>query len=251
MKTSASLALALLCLAPGYSVSAAEAVSDAAASKTLIVLAGDSTVTTESGWGKGFARTMKETVEVINLAKGGRSSSSFLKEGLWQRALDLKPDYVLLQFGHNDEPGHQDRATDPQTTYKQHMTRYVDEARAAGIEPVLVTSLSRRQWTREGTIRSSLIPYVEVVKEIAAEKHVPLIDLHAHAIEVYEAMGRERILEISPLKNADPDSPNSDTAKQKYDGTHLNEKGSGIFGPWVAKELGRVVPALAPAVKEP
>src|ERR1043166_160038 len=114
--------------------------------KIHIVLVGDSTVTDNAGWGKGFARCLKDDVEVINLSKGGRSSSSFIKEGSWKKALDLKPDYVLIQFGHNDQPGHGDRETDPQTTYTQYMTQNVDEAKAAGVKPLLVTSLSRRQW---------------------------------------------------------------------------------------------------------
>ncbi len=220
------------------------------AGKIHIVLAGDSTVTDNAGWGKGFAGAMKEDVEVINLSKGGRSSSSFIKEGSWKKALDLKPDYVLIQFGHNDQPGHGvDRETDPQTTYKQYMTQYVDEARAAGIKPVLVTSLSRRQWGADGKIHSTLTPYADVVKQIAADKKVPLIDLHARSIEKYEEMGKEKVSEISPSKNADPTNPNADTSGQKVDGTHLNEKGSQIFGPIVAKELKAVVPNLASHVK--
>ena len=223
-----------------------------AAEKIRIVLAGDSTVTDNAGWGKGFAKCMADDVEVINLAKGGRSSKSFIAEGSWKKALELKPDYVLIQFGHNDQPGHDDRETDPQTTYRQYMSQYVDEARAAGIEPVLVTSLSRRQWGSDGKIHSKLQPWVDVVKAIAADKQVPLIDLHARSIEVYEQMGREKVLEISPLKNADPGSANSDTTaagKQAVDGTHLNEKGGDLFGPIVAQELKTVVPKLAPRIK--
>lgn len=219
--------------------------------KIRIVLAGDSTVTDNAGWGKGFAAQLKDA-ECVNLAKGGRSSKSFIAEGSWKKALDLKPDYVLIQFGHNDQPGHTDRDTDPQTTYKQYMTQYVDEARAAGIKPVLVTSLSRRQWGSDGKIHSTLTPYVEVVKSIAAEKKVPLIDLHAISIAYYEKEGKDKILELSPTKNADAGSPNSDTTatgKQSVDGTHLNTNGGLIFGAMVAVELKKMVPDLAPFIK--
>jgi len=220
--------------------------------KICIVLAGDSTVTDNAGWGKGFARCLATNVECINLSRGGRSSKSFIAEGLWQKCLDLKPDYVLIQFGHNDQPGHGPaRETDPMTTYRQFMTQYVDEARAAGIKPVLVTSLSRRQWGDDGRIHSTLQPWVNVVKLIADEKHVPIIDLHARSIEFYEKWGREKILEISPLKNADAASTNSDTAtaaNRGYDGTHLNAKGSAIVGRMVAEELARAVPVLAPYI---
>src|SRR5262249_27316134 len=114
--------------------------------KIRIVLAGDSTTAVNSGWGPGFMKCLSPDVECINMARGGRSSKSFIAEGLWKKCLDLKPDYILIQFGHNDQPGHgPTRETDPQTTYRQFMNQYVDDARAAGIKPVLITSMSRRQ----------------------------------------------------------------------------------------------------------
>ena len=174
-----------------------------------------------------------ERSRMHNYSKGGRSSGSFIKEGSWQKVLDDKPDYVLIQFGHNDQPGHgADRETDPQTTYKQNMTRYVDEARAAGIKPVLVTSLSRRQWGSDHHIHSTLEPYAEAVKEIAAEKNVPLIDLHWRSIEVYESLREEACKIISPPKDGG------------YDGTHLNKYGGDLFGSLVAAELRTTVPEL-------
>ena len=211
-----------------------------------IVLVGDSTVTDNAGWGKGFARAMRDDVEVINLARGGRSSKSAIAEGMLQQAVALKPDYLLIQFGHNDQPGHGDRETDPQTSYKQAMTQYVDEARAAGIKPVLVTSLSRRQWKHGGRkINSLLQPWADAVKEIAAAKKVPLVDLHARSVVEYEILGMERTKAISPSKNADPAHPNADTTGLKWDGTHLNAKGRRLFGMIVAEELGKAVPELA------
>lgn len=244
-----SALLAVLSLLPWRSaLGAPEAAEAFHPGKIHIALVGDSTVTDNAGWGKGFAACMKEEIEVINLSKGGRSSKSAIAEGMLKRALDLKPDYLLIQFGHNDQPGHGDRETDPQTTYKQYMTQYVDEARAAGVNSILVTSLSRRQWTANGKITSTLTPWVDVVKQIAAEKNVPLIDLHARSIEFYNQQGKEKILGISPTKNADPTSKNADTAateNQGYDGTHLNEKGSHVIGRIVAEELKKAVPGLA------
>ncbi len=233
--------------------------------KIVIVLAGDSTVTDSTGWGKGFEAQLSPDVQCINMARGGRSSKSFIAEGLWKKCLEIKPDYVLIQFGHNDQPGHPpDKLTDPQTTYRQYMNQYVDDARAAGIKPVLVTSMSRRQWGPDGKIHSTLVPYVEVVKEIAAAKTVPLIDLHQRAIELYEKLGKEGCNELSPTKPApttgpavakDPES-NADAvatsgpgAGKVFDGTHLNAKGSAVVGPIVAGELKTVVPELAPYIK--
>jgi pectinesterase len=127
-----------------------------------IVLAGDSTVNDQGGWGPGFRATFGPKVEVVNLAKNGRSSKSFRDEGLWAPALAPKPDYVLIQFGHNDVPGKGPaRETDAATTYRENLTRYIEEVRAAGGTPVLVTSIVRRNFTPEGKIkRDSLAPYV-------------------------------------------------------------------------------------------
>lgn len=238
------------------------------AAKIRIVLAGDSTTAVGSGWGPGFMKCLADNVECVNLARGGRSSKSFIAEGLWQKSLDLKPDFILIQFGHNDQPGHgADRETDPQTTYRQFMTRYVDEARAAGIKPVLITPMSRRQWGADGKIHSTLTPNAEVVKEVAAEKHVPLLDLHARSIDLYEKLGRAGCNEFSPIKEATtkPKAPatelppsavaeNANAAPEKgkvYDGTHLNAKGAAIIGPIVAEELARIVPELAASIKLP
>ncbi|MGN6368560.1 MAG: rhamnogalacturonan acetylesterase [Phycisphaerae bacterium] len=223
--------------------------------KIKIVLAGDSTMAKGSGWGPGFEKCLGPGVECINMARGGRSSKSFIKEGLWKKCLALKPDYVLIQFGHNDQPGHgPERETDPNTTYRQYMTQYVDEARAAGIKPVLITSLSRRQWGADGKIHSTLVPYVEVVKEIAAEKHVPLLDLHEKSIELYEKLGREKIEELSPMKPAAKGEQvktgeTEATQKMVYDGTHLNAKGSAVIGRMVAEMVKEQVPGLAPYIK--
>src|SRR5688500_14571549 len=108
--------------------------------KVRIVLAGDSTVTDKQGWGPGFKALLRDDVECINLAKGGRSSKSFRNEGLWDQVLAAKPDFVLIQFGHNDEPGKgHERETDADTL-------------AAGATPGLVTALTRRQFRDDDRI---------------------------------------------------------------------------------------------------
>jgi len=251
MKPITVAALAAASLLP-FTGSAKDPVKSFSPGHVHIVLVGDSTVTDNAGWGKGFANALKDDAEVINLSRGGRSSKSAIAEGMLKKALDLKPDYIFIQFGHNDEPKKvpdPNRETDTQTTYKEFMTQYVDETKAAGVKPVLVTSLSRRQWGQDGKIRSSLQERADVVKAIAAEKQVPVIDLHARSVEYYEKEGKEKILEISPLKNADPGNPGGDTSGQAVDGTHLNEKGGQIFGAIVAEEVKKAVPELAPHVK--
>jgi polygalacturonase len=217
------------------SVSAAE--TNAPLKQIKIVLVGDSTVAIKSGWGPGFQQLLTDRVECTNTAAGGRSSRSFISEGRWQAALALKGDYYLIQFGHNDQPGKgPERETDPETSYREFMSRYVDEARAIGAKPVLVTSLVRRQWNQsgDGKITSTLEPYAAAVRKIAAEKNVPLVDLHAASKELCEQLGRERCNELSPL------------VSNRVDNTHLNAKGSAVFGRLVATKLVEAMPELAP-----
>jgi pectinesterase len=203
--------------------------SQEAAPRTNIVLVGDSTVTDDAGWGAGFAACCADDVNLTNLARGGRSSSSFRDEGLWKRALELKPDWILIQFGHNDEPGHPGRENAAEEGFRANIERYVDEALAAGARPVLVTPISRRQWSKaageEGRIASSLAPYAAVVRNVAQAKGVPLIDLHDRSIEVYQSLTRRGCELISPRKD-----------NGAWDGTHLNRAGANLFGPLVAMD---------------
>jgi lysophospholipase L1-like esterase len=244
--------LAFLILAMGLMGTVASPQTTQPLPKIRIVLAGDSTVTPEAGWGAGFTACVGEGAEVTNLARGGRSSKSFIDEGLWKKVLEARPDYVLIQFGHNDQKPDEARHTDPQTTYRQYMTQYVDTAIAARIKPILVTSISRRQWGKNGNgkIHSTLQPYVDVVKEIAEQKHVPLIDLHAKSIEIYEKLGKVEVDTISPIVAAkqSPDDP-AKTMPPGIDSAHLNSKGGAYFGKVVAQELANAVPELAPYVQ--
>ena len=207
--------------------------------RVRIVLVGDSTVTDDSGWGLGFKQSVKEPAECINTAANGRSSKSFIDEGRWKDALALEGDYYLIQFGHNDEPGKgPERETDPATTYTQFMGRYVDEARAIGATPILVTSLTRRIFDKSGSgkIVSTQTPYVDAVRMLAAGKRVPLLDLFARSVELSERMGDAALVDLSP----------TNPATGGVDTTHLNAKGSVIFAHLVVEELRKTVPNLAP-----
>lgn len=209
--------------------------------KLRIALVGDSTVTPGAGWGNGLQAYLSPDVEVINLSMGGRSSKSFRDEGRWEPALALKPDYVLIQFGHNDQPGKgPERETDAKTTFLDNMKRYATEARAAGAKPVLVTSLVRRNFKGD-SIASSLTDYVEATKKAAVETNTPLLDLHQLSLEKCNSLGQAECERLSP-RGADG----------KIDTTHLKSTFSTLIGQIVATELGKLEPRLAPYVlKEP
>ena len=221
---SALLGLALLLLSPA-----------ARSAQLKIVLVGDSTVNDEGGWGPGFKALYTSDVEIINLAKNGRSSKSFRNEGLWQPALDAHPNYILIQFGHNDSHGKgPDRETDPATTFRANMLRYADEARAAGAVPVFVTSIVRRNFTRDGNlVVDSLAPYVDAVRALAAEKHIALIDLYELTRAQAQDAGPAGSILIG---RKGPDG--------KQDNTHLGPQGQQSIGRMAALELARIEPAL-------
>ncbi|TCO89397.1 lysophospholipase L1-like esterase [Chthoniobacter flavus] len=228
------ITLFLICCA---SVALAAEPASKADHKLRVVLVGDSTVAEKSGWGTAFIKLLAPDVECINAARGGQSSKSFLDGGNWKKALDLKPDWVLIQFGHNDQPGKgPNRETDPETTYRANLIRYVDEARAIGAKPVLVTSLVRRTFQPDKQhLRVDLEPYVAAMKKVAEEKHVPLVDLHARSKELVEKLGPEGVKPMEP----EGKTPGS------LDGTHLNERGGEMIAPLVADELRKVAPELA------
>ena len=234
-------------IAPGSLWAATAQDANAAAAPVLpggkvvkFVLMGDSTVSDRQGWGPGFKSLLNERTVCINTAIGGRSSKSFISEGRLKKALALKGDYYLIQFGHNDEPNKGDRTTDPNTTYREFMSQYINEVRAIGAKPILVTSMVRRQWDKSdpNKINSSLIPYVEAVKALAKEKNVPLIDLHASSKKLCEQMGKEKCHAFSPIKD-----------NNEFDNTHLNAEGSVIFARLVVEDLVKVAPELKPCFR--
>ena len=202
-----------------------------------IVLVGDSTVNDQGGWGKGFSGSFSSEVQVLNLALNGRSSKSFRDEGAWAPVLTAKPDYVLIQFGHNDSPGKgPERETDPKTTYRENLIRYIDEARSVGAKPVLVTSIVRRVFEADGKIKAdSLVPYVEATRAVAKEKNVPLMDLYTLTRAQAEKLGPVRCIEIDALdKDGKPDT------------THLGSLGRNEIGSIAAHEFVRGVPVMRP-----
>ena len=154
-----------------------------------LVIIGDSTVCdwpaedVRRGWGQFVQEYLTDTVRVVNHARSGRSTKTFIREGLWAKALADNPAYVLIQFGHNDShaPGRPE-STDADTEYADFLRRYVDETRAAGAIPVLITPMIRRTFDEDGRLTDVLLPYAAAMKRVASEKKVGLVDLHTAKI---------------------------------------------------------------------
>jgi lysophospholipase L1-like esterase len=228
---------------PPKAFDAAKAAVRAAGTTLRIDLIGDSTQTNNAGYGRGFCANVTAKVDCVNMAKGGASTKTFREQGLWERSLQTKPDYMLIQFGHNDleSRDHLPRQT-TMVEYEANLRRYVEEARAAGIKPVLVTPLTRRFFEADGKIHSDLTAHAETMKRIAAEMKVPVIDLQRDSIAYLDGVGEKAGNTLAITKK-------DDEGKTIFDKTHLNWKGSYVFGRIVAVDMGKAVPELAKYVR--
>ncbi len=174
-----------------------------------IILVGDSTVQTNSGWGGEFcARHLTANLQCVNLARGGRSSFSFRAEGSWALALnEMKTPgyvktYVLIQFGHNDMPGKPGRSTDLVTEFPKFMRDYVIETKATGAIPILVTPLARRPF-KDGKVKNDLEPWAEAIRKIGREENVAIVDLNAASVAALNQMGALASLELAQSEASD------------------------------------------------
>ncbi len=148
----------------------------------------------ERGWCQVLPQFFDENVvKIDNRAKNGRSSKSFLDEGLWKNVLEVlqKGDYVLIQFGHNDSKFDAARRTDPHTTYRENLVKYVTETREKGAIPVLFTSIVRRSFDTAGKPVNTLGDYPAVTREVGMDFKVPVIDLNVATEKLINDMGVE------------------------------------------------------------
>jgi lysophospholipase L1-like esterase len=215
--------------------------ADATNQAVCMVIVGDSTVCNwpekdpRRGWGMFIQGYFNNQFSVTNLAKSGRSTKTFITEGLWARALKAQPGYVLIQFGHNDSHApDKPEATDAKTTYKDYLRQYIDDSRAIGARPVLITPMCRRTFGADEKLKDALLPYANAMKEVAVEKRVPLVDLHAASARLFEQLG--------------PTGSNA-LANEPGDATHFNDKGARAMADLVAQELPVVEPSLKKYLK--
>ncbi len=203
-----------------------------------VILVGDSTMASTTGYGDALCARFTPETACLNLARGGRSSGSFRAEGRWDEVTKLLQDgagfrktYVLIQFGHNDQPGKPGRSTDFVTEFPANMKRYVDEARALGAVPVLVTPLTRRSF-KDGYVHNDLAPWAGAIRDVARATKTPLVDLNALSLAAVQAMGPKEADKLARLG-------------ANFDYTHLGPQGADRFAAIMASALPRAVPALA------
>lgn len=179
----------------------------------------------ERGWGQMFPAFFDSTVTIENHAKNGRSTRSFLAEDRWNPILrKLRPgDYVIIQFGHNDESKEKvDRYTPPED-FRKNLAKFVTDTRERGGIPILCTPVVRRRFDAHGEFYDVHGEYPVIVREVAAALDVPLIDMHCMSEELVISSGEERSKEIflwvkPGVYKSIPDG--------KEDNTHFNEFGA-------------------------
>ncbi|HKO97274.1 MAG TPA: rhamnogalacturonan acetylesterase [Pyrinomonadaceae bacterium] len=209
-----------------------------------IYLAGDSTMATklpekrpETGWGE-FLQDFfdQKKVKIENRAKNGRSTRTFIEEKLWDDIVSSlrKGDYVFIQFGHNDQSKTKvERYTSPDD-YRRNLIRFINEVRNKKATPVLLTPVMRRRFDQDGNFRDSHGVYPDVVRAVAQEHEVALIDMHRLSERVLRDCGvdksRDLFLHLAPNENSN--YPNGVT-----DDTHFRPLGAETMAELVVEAL--------------
>ena len=247
--------------------------------KTTIFMIGDSTMANkpidngqpERGWGMALQGFFTDDIIVDNHAVNGRSSKSFIDEGRWDKVLEkIKPgDYVVIQFGHNDEKPKEDRHTDPGTTFDANLTKFVVETREKGGIPILCNAVVRRnfqavapqndddeklrdtEFTGEKKTEGEVLvdthgDYRIAPKNVAETLNVPFIDANAITHELEQSLGVEgsKALHMWFKPGENPSIP-----KGREDNTHYNIYGAHVVAGLLVDEIAKHVPALKKYVR--
>ena len=243
---------------------------------TTIFIIGDSTAAQkdlskgkqERGWGMALQEYFDEEYIVVdNHAVNGRSSLSFYNEGRWDKVLQkMKPgDYVIIQFGHNDEKPQPQRHTDPGSTFDYNLAKFVRETREHGGIPVLMNCVVRRNFfvtvpendddekLRTQTFKDgvkmvegdTLIDthglYRVAPRDVARRMNVHFVDANQITHDLEQGLGTEasKRLHMWFLPGTEPSEP-----KGKQDNTHYCVYGAHQVARLLADALCEEVPVL-------
>jgi len=218
--------------------------------KITLWLIGDSTMAIkdpktypETGWGMPFVNFFDSTVVVDNRAKNGRSTRTFLTEGLWKPVTEQMKagDYVFIQFGHNDEVATKKSFT-TEAEFQANLEKYVRESRAKKAIPVLITPVTLRSFDAAGKLEDTHLVYSQIVKKVAQEQQVPFIDLNQKSQDLLVKFGVEpsAFLFNHLVPGEHPNYPQG-----KEDNTHFNEFGARKMAQLVLADIRTLLPNLA------
>lgn len=224
--------------------------------KTTIWLIGDSTMSVkdvkaypENGWGMPFVYFWDSTIVVDNRAKNGRSTRSFIEEGLWKPVMEQmqEGDYVFVQFGHNDEVPTK-RTYTKEYEFKNLLKKYIADTRSKKANPVLLTPVARRKFDSTGRIQETHAVYAQIVRDVAKEENVPMIDLAEKGKALYQQMGPDASKYLFNYLTPG-EHPNYPEGKQ--DDTHFNELGARKIAEIVLADIKNLKLELADRMIKP
>ncbi len=228
----------------------------------------------ERGWGQMLPIYLEGAVRVDNHAVNGRSSKSFIDEGRWEKVREkIRPgDYVIIQFGHNDEKAKSlDRYTVPGGTFDDNLKKFVNETREKGGTPVLMNSIVRRNFPANGiaaaqtddrqktwkkglenypaegdTLVDTHGAYLDSPRNVAKELGVAFVDLNALTHDLVQGLGKEssKSLFMWMPVGVYEFAPNG-----RIDNTHLNVFGAIVVSRLAVDALAKEVPALKPYIR--
>ncbi|MDO9255615.1 MAG: rhamnogalacturonan acetylesterase [Bacteroidales bacterium] len=203
--------------------------------KPVIYMAGDSTMADkvlednpERGWGQLLHEFFNNEIAIENHAMNGRSTRSFIYEGRWDSLVNKlkKGDFVVIQFGHNDESIQKLERYCTPTEYRYNLRRFIKDVRGKGAKPILCTSIQRRKFDENGVFQDTHGDYPGYVRELAVQLKVPLVDMQQKSEKVIVEHGLEGskkiFLHIEPgVYKSMPDG--------KTDNTHFSEYGARLM----------------------
>lgn len=211
-----------------------------------LYLAGDSTVQTyekdrapQAGWGQFLGQYFTEEVQIHNHAIGGRSTKTFITEGRLDKIIEEieAGDYLLIQMGHNDSTkSRPERYTEPYEDYKDYLYQYIDRARGKCAYPILITPVGRLRYVNEEFLKD-FGDYCHAMKEVAAEKQVPLIDLMDKSIQYYTSVGYDEVVGMFMI------------SVDGEDCTHFTEQGAKVIAQLVSQGIKELSIELSAYVK--
>lgn len=225
--------------------------------KPTLFLIGDSTMANkenpdknpEHGWGQMLPPLMTAGIEIQNHAMNGRSSKSFRTEGRWDKVMKQlkKGDFVIIQFGHNDQKINDSlRFTNPYTQYRANLERYVNEARSKGANPILMTSIVRRNFNENGSLVDTHKEYPLVVRMVANDLKVPLVDLQLLTEQMEISYGPEKSKKLHlHYKKGEVDY----YPEGKDDDTHLSKLGAESISKMAVSSLKNMKTGLEKYIK--
>lgn len=201
-------------------------------------IAGDSisceypeSVAPQTGWGQCIAAALGDTnIRVANHAVGGESTKSFIDSGKWQALIDgvQKGDIVFIMFGHNDEKESESRHTDPSTTYKANLTKFINETKEKGGIPILLTSVSRRFFNSDGSPKRTHGNYPQAMRELASATGTALIDMEEQTYQWLLELGPEGTVPYFVMDKRNPSA---------MDNTHLTREGARVIAGMIADKM--------------